>query len=73
MIKFTIDFDNNLFVTANNRHICVLAEECDTATLGESYDSAEREFFPILAEFAFGYATPPSAILRRQLYPASCS
>nr|DAV79295.1 MAG TPA: hypothetical protein [Caudoviricetes sp.] len=58
MIKFTIDFDNNLFVTANNRHICVLAEECDTATLGESYDSAEREFFPILAEFALDMLRP---------------
>ena len=58
MIKFTIDFDNNLFVTANDRHICVLAEECGTAKLGESYDSEEREFFPILAEFALDMLRP---------------
>ena len=58
MIKFAIDFDNNLFVTANNRHICVLAEECGTAKLGESYDSEEREFFPILAEFALDMLRP---------------
>lgn len=58
MIKFAIDFDNNLFVTANNRHICVLAEECDTATLGESYNKTDREFFPILAEFALDRLRP---------------
>lgn len=58
MIKFTIDFDDNLFVTANDRHICVLAEECGTAKLGESYDSEEREFFPILAEFALDMLRP---------------
>lgn len=58
MIKFTIDFDNNLFVTANNRHICVLAEECDTAILGVSYASTEREFFPVLAEFALDMLRP---------------
>jgi len=52
MIKFAVDFDNNLFVTANDKHICILAEECGTAKLGESYDSEERVFFPILAEFA---------------------
>lgn len=58
MIKFTVDFDDNLFVTANDRHICVLAEECGTAKLGESYDSEEREFFPILAEFALDMLRP---------------
>lgn len=58
MIKFTVDFDNNLFVTANDRHICILAEECGTATLVESYDSEEREFFPILAEFALDMLRP---------------
>ena len=58
MIKFTIDFDNNLFVTANDRHICVLAEECGTAILGVSYASAEREFFPVLAEFALDMLRP---------------
>lgn len=58
MIKFTIDFDDNLFVTANDRHICVLAEECGTAKLGESCDSEEREFFPVLAEFALDMLRP---------------
>ena len=47
-----------MFVTANDRHICVLAEECGTAKLGESYDSEEREFFPILAEFALDMLRP---------------
>ena len=58
MIKFSVDFDNNLFVAANDRHICILAEECGTATLGVSYASAEREFFPILAEFALDMLRP---------------
>ena len=58
MIKFAIDFDDNLFVKNGDRHICVIAEECDTATLGESYDSAEREFFPALTEFALGLLRP---------------
>lgn len=58
MIRFILDIDENLFVTANDRHICVLAEDCDTAKLGESYDSAEREFFPVLTEFALGLLRP---------------
>ena len=59
MIKFAIDFDDNLFVTAdNNRYICVLAKECDTATLGESYNKTDREFFPLLAEFAVDMLHP---------------
>lgn len=59
MITFAIDFDDNLFVTANNnRYICVLAEESDTATLGESYNKTDREFFPILAEFALDMLRP---------------
>ena len=58
MIKFTVDFDNNLFVTANDRHICILAEECGTAILGVSYASAEREFFPVLVEFALDMLRP---------------
>lgn len=58
MIKFTVDFDNNLFVTANDKHICVLAEESGTAILGVSYASAEREFFPVLTEFALDMLRP---------------
>lgn len=59
MIKFAIDFDDNLFVTANNnRYICVLAKECGTATLGESYNKTDREFFPLLAEFALDMLHP---------------
>jgi hypothetical protein len=58
MIKFSVDFDNNLFVTADDGHICILAEECGMAILGVSYASAEREFFPVLAEFALDMLRP---------------
>ena len=58
MIKFAVDFDDNLFVKNGYRYICVIAEECDTATLGELYNKTDREFFPILAEFALDRLRP---------------
>lgn len=58
MIAFAVDYDDNLFVSNGKQYICVIAEECGTAMLGEIYNDDEREFFPILTETALSILRP---------------
>lgn len=58
MISFAVDFDDNLFVTNGDGYVCVMAEECGTAKLGEPFKPDDREFFPVLAEFALDMLRP---------------